>query len=325
MRARFHAVCAALLLWLLAAPALAHEVRPALLTVEHNGSGYDVTWKQPVNAGRRLKLTPVFPEGCDPTPSQLEADGATVRERFSITCALTSGELRIDGLERTLTDAYVRITEADGSTRSALIKPSDPVWDLSVPAPPAVRAYFGEGIKHIVFGWDHLLFVIGLCLLVRPRQVLGVATSFTLAHSLTLIAAALGFVSLPGRPVEILIAASILLLAVEVVRRWRGVDGLTARRPYLVSFGVGLIHGLGFAGALSDLGLPPGEELVSLILFNIGVEAGQFAVVLLALAVGWLALRAAPRAARTGATLAVYAIGAVASYWMIERLAGYVV
>ena len=317
------ALLAALLLWLLAGPALAHEVRPALLTVEHNGSGYDVTWKQPINAGRRLKLTPVFPDGCDPTPSRLEADGATVRERFTIACDLTGGALRIEGLERTLTDAYVRITEADGSTRSALIKPSDPVWDLSVPSPPAVRAYFGEGIKHIVFGWDHLLFVIGLCLLVRPRQVLGVATSFTLAHSLTLIAAALGVVSLPGRPVEILIAASILLLAVEVVRRWRGEDGLTARKPYLVSFGVGLIHGLGFAGALSELGLPTGQELLSLILFNIGVEAGQFAVILLALGVGWLAVKAAPRAARAGATLSVYAIGAVASYWMIERLLGY--
>ena len=314
-----------LLLWAVASVASAHEVRPALLTVQADADGHAVTWKQPVNAGRRLVIRPVFPDGCMPTEPVLRTEGGTVYETFRIACALDSGELRLEGLERTLTDAYVRIIAVDGSTRSALIKPSDPVMDLSVPTPPAARAYFAEGIWHILFGWDHLLFVIGLCLLVTRRQVLGVATSFTLAHSLTLVAAAVGVVSLPVRPVEILIAASIVLLAVEVVRKWRGEDGLTARRPYLVSFGIGLIHGLGFAGALSELGLPPGEELLSLVLFNVGVEAGQFAVILAALALGWGAVKASPRLARHGATLTIYAIGTVASYWLIERLAGYVV
>ena len=318
------ALLAALLLWLLAGPASAHEVRPALLTLEQDADGYSATWKQPLNAGRRLKLTPVFPDGCERTPGQLSRADNSVVEAFRVTCALDSGTIRIDGLERTLTDAYVRITQADGSTRSALIKPSDPVWDLTEPTPPAARAYFGQGVEHIVFGWDHLLFVLGLCLLVRPKQVLGVATSFTLAHSLTLVAAALGVVSLPSRPVEILIAASIILLAVEVVRKWRGEDGLTARRPYLVSFGIGLIHGLGFAGALADLGLPKGDELLALLLFNLGVEAGQFGVVLLALAVGWAAWRLSPRLSRAGATVAVYSIGTVASFWLVERLVGYV-
>ena len=309
---------------LFGSPAHAHEVRPALLQLTADGDGYAATWKQPVNSGRRLKLTPVYPEGCTPSGSTLAMEDNSVVERYRLDCDLETGSIRIDGLERTLTDVYIRITDAGGETRAALVKPSDPVFDLSVPQPPAARAYFGEGILHIVLGWDHLLFVLGLCLLVSRRQVLGVATSFTLAHSLTLIVSALGLFSLPGRPVEILIAASIMLLAVEIIRKMRGHDGLTARRPYLVSFGIGLIHGLGFAGALADLGLPKGDELLALLLFNLGVEAGQFGVVLLALAVGWAAWRLSPRLSRAGATVAVYSIGTVASFWLVERLVGYV-
>lgn len=313
------------LIWLCAGSAFAHEVRPALLSLDGVADGYAVTWKQPVNNGRRLKLTPIFPEGCDATPPTIKLDEGTVIERFTLNCALNAGEIRIEGLERTLTDVFVRINEADGSTRSALVKPSNPVMDLTVETPPAANAYFGEGILHIVMGWDHLLFVLGLCLLVSRKQVLGVATSFTLAHSLTLAVAAFGLFSLPSRPVEILIAASILLLAVEIIRKWRGQVGLTATRPYLVSFGIGLIHGLGFAGALADLGLPKGQELFALILFNLGVEAGQFAIIAVALAVGYLGYRLAPKLTRPTATLATYAIGSIAAYWLIERLAGYVV
>lgn len=312
-------------LWFIASSAVAHEVRPALLSMDGQADGYAVTWKQPVNNGRRLKLTPVFPDGCETTSPTITLDGETVVERFTLNCALDAGEIRIDGLERTLTDVFVRIHALDGSIRSALVKPSNPVMDLTIETPPAANAYFGEGILHIVMGWDHLLFVLGLCLLVTRKQVLGVATSFTLAHSLTLAVAALGLFSLPSRPVEILIAASILLLAVEIIRKWRGQVGLTAQRPYLVSFGIGLLHGLGFAGALADLGLPRGQELFALVLFNLGVEAGQFAIIAVALGVGYLGYRLAPKLTRPTATLATYAIGSIAAYWVIERLAGYVV
>ncbi|MGJ8561271.1 MAG: HupE/UreJ family protein [Litorimonas sp.] len=312
-------------LWFFAGSAVAHEVRPALLSLDGTPDGYAVTWKQPVNNGRRLKLTPVFPDGCEATLPATTLDGETVVERFTLNCALDAGEIRIDGLARTLTDVFIRIHAADGSTRSALVKPSKPVMDLTVETSPPANAYFGEGILHIVMGWDHLLFVLGLCLLVTRKQVLGVATSFTLAHSLTLVVSALGLFSLPSRPVEILIAASILLLAVEIIRKWRGEDGLTAQRPYLVSFGIGLIHGLGFAGALADLGLPKGQELLALVLFNLGVEAGQFAIIAAALGVGYLGYRLAPKLTRPTATLATYAIGSIAAYWVIERLAGYVV
>jgi len=314
-----------LTVWLFAGTALAHEVRPALLSLDGIGDGYAVTWKQPVNNGRRLKLTPVFPESCKTTPPTITLDGETVVERYTLKCALNAGEIRIDGLERTLTDVFVRINEADGSTRSALVKPSDPVMDLTVETPPPANAYFGEGILHIVMGWDHLLFVLGLCLLVSRRQVLGVATSFTLAHSLTLVVSALGLFSLPSRPVEILIAASILLLAIEIIRKWRGEEGLTAQRPYLVSFGIGLLHGLGFAGALADLGLPKGQELLALVLFNLGVEAGQFAIIAAALLIGFVGYRLAPKLTRPAATLVTYGIGSIAAFWVIERMAGYIV
>lgn len=311
------------LLCLLATSAWAHEVRPALLSMEGQANGYAVTWKQPVNNGRRLKLTPVFPEGCDTSAPDITLDGATIIERFTVSCDLDEGEIRIEGLERTLTDVFVRIHESDGSSRSRLVKPSDPVMDLTVETPPVAQAYFGEGILHIVMGWDHLLFVIGLCFLVTRRQILGVATSFTLAHSLTLIISALGLFSLPSRPVEILIAASILLLAIEIIRKWHGESGLTARRPYLVSFGIGLLHGLGFAGALADLGLPQGDELWALILFNVGVEAGQFAIIAAALLLGYLAYKVVPKITRPVAVLTVYGIGTIAAYWMIERIVGY--
>ena len=324
LRVSLFAVCF-WLFGLLCAPAYAHEVRPSLLSLDAVADGYAVTWKQPVNDGRRLKLTPIFPEGCVATAPTISLDGETVVERYTLTCALNDGEIRIDGLDRTLTDVFVRVTALDGSVRAALVKPSNPVMDLTVATPPAANVYFGEGILHIVMGWDHLLFVIGLCLLVSRRQVIGVATSFTLAHSLTLIVSALGLFSLPSRPVEILIAASILLLAIEIIHKWRGEVGLTARRPYLVSFGIGLIHGLGFAGALADLGLPKGQELLALILFNLGVEAGQFAIIALALIAGYIGYRLAPKLTRPTATLTTYAIGGIAAYWVIERLAGYVV
>ncbi len=312
-----------LIILLLASPASAHEVRPALLSLDADGDAYAVTWKQPITSGQRLDLTPIFPAQCKASQPSVTLDIDTVVERYRLTCDLTAGFIRIDGLNRTLTDVFVRINAADGSVRSTLVKPSNPVMDLSVATPPAARAYFGEGILHIVMGWDHLLFVLGLCLLVKRRQILGVATSFTLAHSLTLAVSALGLFSLPSRPVEILIAASILLLAIEIIRRRDGQVGLTAKRPYLVSFGIGLLHGLGFAGALADLGLPKGQELAALFLFNVGVEAGQFAIIAAALLAGFIGYRLAPKLTRPTATLATYAIGTIAAYWVIERILGY--
>ena len=306
-------------------PTNAHEVRPAVLSVESSGDHHTVIWTQPVNQGRRLKIVPVFPDQCLRGDPQISIEGQSVREVFSLTCDLTTGVIRFDGLERTLTDVFVRIKDETGEVRAGLVKPVSRIFDLSIARPPAAHAYFNEGIWHILMGWDHLLFVIGLCLLVRPRQIIGVATSFTLAHSLTLALSTFGVFSLPSRPVEILIAASILLLAVEIMRRLNGQSGLTAERPYLISFGIGLIHGLGFAGALADLGLPQGQEWLALLLFNFGVEAGQIMIIAGVMIIGWVGYRLVPKFNRSAVTLTSYAIGTVAAYWMVERLVGYVV
>ena len=262
----------------------AHEVRPAFLrAAETAPNTFNVVWKQPVLSGRRLRIRPSFPEGCAQTEPRLDRSGDTVAERFTVTCNLKDGTLSLPGLENTLTDAFVEISYLDGSVRSALLKPASPTLSLSGPQASPAKAYLWIGVEHIIFGWDHLLFVIGLSLLVGGRRVWGVATAFTLAHSITLAATALGGVTLPSRPVEILIAGSIVLLGVEILRKRRGIDTLGAKRPFLIAFAVGLIHGFGFAGALADIGLPQGTELLALFLFNIGVEFGQFAVIALAL------------------------------------------
>ena len=321
----------ALLIWglaflSLALTAVAHEVRPAFLRAAEVTAGeFKVVWKQPVLSGRRLKITPAFPAGCTPTKPRLDRAGDTVSERFSVSCDLRQGTLSLPGLENTLTDAFVEIAYLDGEARTALLKPSDPVLNLSGPDASPAGEYLRIGLEHIIFGWDHLLFVIGLTLLVGGRRVWGVATAFTLAHSLTLAATALGGITLPSRPVEILIAGSIVLLGVEIMRKQKGEMTLGARRPYLIAFVVGLIHGFGFAGALADIGLPQGTELLALLLFNIGVELGQFAVIGLALFALWSLAKLGQNWRKAAETLAVYGFSAIAMFWVFQRVTPYVV
>jgi len=306
--------------------AFAHEVRPAFLRATEVSAGeFKVVWKQPVLSGRRLKITPTFPQGCEQTQPRLDRSGDTVSERFTVSCNLREGSLSLPGLENTLTDAFVEITYLDSEARTALLKPSDPVLNLSGPKASPAGEYLRIGVEHIIFGWDHLLFVIGLTLLVGGRRVWGVATAFTFAHSLTLAATALGGITLPSRPVEILIAGSIVLLGVEVMRKQKGELTLGARRPYLIAFVVGLIHGFGFAGALADIGLPQGTELLALLLFNIGVELGQFAVIGLALLALWGLAKAGQNWRKLAETAAVYSCATIAMFWVIQRVSPYVV
>jgi len=318
-------LCLALLFWALAATASAHEVRPAFLRATEISAGeFQFVWKQPIISGRRLKITPTFPENCEQTAPRLDRAGDTVSEHFTVTCNLRQGVLSLPGLENTLTDAFVEISYLDGTARTALLKPSDPTLSLSGPQASPAKDYLWIGVEHIIFGWDHMLFVIGLSLLVGGRKVWGVATAFTLAHSITLAATALGGITLPSRPVEILIAGSIVLLAVEIMRQKNGQETLGAKRPFLIAFIVGLIHGFGFAGALADIGLPQGTELLALLLFNLGVELGQFAIIGVAL-LALLALTRLGKSWRSGAeTLASYAIASVAMFWVIQRVAPYV-
>ena len=303
--------------------AAAHEVRPAYLEITETTQGeYDVIWKQPILDGRRLKLDPRFPEGCEPAGERVSATSATLITRWTLACNLNQGALAVDGLDRTLTDVFLRIDRLEGDDISALLRPGNSEISLSAPSGAPTASYFRIGVEHIIFGYDHLLFVLGLVLLVRPRQLLTTVTAFTVAHSITLGASALGGISLPGAPVEITIAMSIALLGAEAIHRMRGVDTLSQRMPWLIAFGFGLIHGFGFAGALSEIGLPKGAEVMALLLFNLGVEAGQVAFVAALLATAWLGLKLYRAADTPVRTLAAYGIGITGSYWAIERIIG---
>jgi hypothetical protein len=285
---------------------------------------FNVVWKQPVLSGQRLRIRPTFPESCTQTQSRLDRTGNTVAERFNVSCDLREGVLSLPGLENTLTDAFVEITYLNGDVRAALLKPADLSLPLSGPQASPAKDYLWIGVEHIIYGWDHLLFVIGLTLLVGGRRVWGVATAFTLAHSITLAATALGGVSLPSRPVEILIAGSIVLLGIEVLRKGAGQKTLGAKRPYLIAFVIGLIHGFGFAGALADIGLPTGTELLALLLFNLGVELGQFAVIALSL-IGLLAVtKLGHNWRKRTETWIVYAFASIAMFWVFQRVTPYI-
>lgn len=304
--------------------AQAHEVRPAFLSITETAPAeFTVLWKQPVLDGKRLKIKPTFPDECTVSHNTLSRQAGTVIDSRDVFCTLTEGEISLPGLERTLTDVFAQITYLSGESRSALIKPSSPVFSLGGKAESPAGQYLRIGVEHILLGWDHLLFVIGLTLLVSRRQILGVATAFTLAHSITLALAAFGLLSLPTRPVEILIAASIVLLGVEIMRKQQGHKTLATQRPYLISFFIGLIHGCGFASALSEIGLPKGTELLALLLFNIGVELGQFAVIFIALVILTLVAQTSHKILRKTETFLTYGLASTAMFWVIQRLGDY--
>lgn len=325
---RFFASLLALITCLITAcPAAAHEVRPAYLELsETEPQTFDITWKQPVLDGRRLRLTPQLPETCTQTrPQKQELAPGAIITRWQMRCSLETGTISVAGLDRTLTDVFLRVSYLNGDSKSGLLRAAAPSLSLgdASTASPAL-AYFRIGVDHIVFGWDHLLFVFGVVLLVKLRQLLWTLTAFTIGHSLTLGAAALGFASLPGPPIEILIALSITFLAAEALWRAQGRETLAGRYPALIAGGFGLIHGFGFAGALADIGLPKSQELTALLLFNLGVEAGQIAVVIALLALGWIIAKARDAALPPARTLAAYAIGITGAYWAIERIVGVV-
>ena len=241
-----------------------------------------------------------------------------------MTRGLEGQRIAIDRLDGTLTDVLVRIESADGSVRTARLTPSDP--SFIVPEQPGplmvLRAYVGLGVEHILFGIDHLLFVLCLLLLVRSlRQLLATITAFTLAHSITLAAATLGFIHVPTAPVEATIALSIVFLASELVRGEAGRGAVTRSYPWLVAFSFGLLHGLGFAGALAEVGLPQGEIPLALFAFNVGVELGQLAFVTAVLTLARLVRLVPLRLPAWGPGAAGYAIGSVAAFWVFARLA----
>lgn len=315
-----------LVLLIFLSSAQAHEIRPAYLKISEQAEGYfEVSWKQPVLSGRRLKIEPVFPQDCERDEAKQHLSSFAITQNFELKCSLREGEISIDGLGKTITDVFVEINYLDQETLTKLLKPRSPVLDISKPAGVGTAAYFIIGVEHIIFGWDHLLFVIGLVLLINRSQVLWVVTSFTLAHSLTLALASFDILNVPTRPVEILIALSVLLLALEVIYKQRGRETFTAQNPHLVSFMVGLIHGCGFASALSDIGLPNGTEILALLLFNMGVEVGQLFVIVIFLIILATLSKFSLKLKNISQIGLTYMLGGIAVFWILQRLSGYLI
>ena len=314
--------------WLASQGALAHEVRPGYLELQQTAAErWNVLWKVPAQGDLRLSIHPRFPEGCAPTsePIAFQANAAYV-ERTSIACkgGLAGRTIAVEGLAATMTDVLVRSVRADGSVQVARLTPSAPgfAFETAPGSFEVARAYTLLGVEHILRGIDHLLFVLGLLLLVRGKWLLvKTITAFTVAHSVTLAAATLGWLRVHQVPVEAVIALSILFLASELARRNRGSPGLTQRHPWIVAFVFGLLHGLGFAGALREVGLPEGDIPLALLTFNVGVEAGQLIFVGMVLA-ALAALRGlVARLPSWTHALPAYAIGTVSAFWCIERIA----
>ena len=307
----------------------AHEIRPAYLQITENAQhGFDVLWKQPALGSLALRLTPEVSNGLlDASPSEESSTPTFVVRRWSnrpqTRDSFDGAVIRVAGLERTITDVLVSVSFANGQTVQTVLKPDNNSLTLHLQGAGklAVPAYLILGIEHILTGFDHLSFVLGLLLLVRGRiRLLKTITAFTVAHSITLAAAALGYVNVSAPVVESLVALSIVFVAVELVRAYRGRDGLTVRHPWLIAFVFGLLHGFAFAGSLADIGLPAHNIPGALVLFNVGVEIGQLLFVAAVLAVIHAARRFRWQFDRQARWATAYGIGALASYWMIERM-----
>ncbi|HET9473110.1 MAG TPA: HupE/UreJ family protein, partial [Steroidobacteraceae bacterium] len=285
--------------------------------------------KVPMQGDARLAVQVVFPEGTSqlaPPQGVFTANAHVERWQVKRAGGFAGQVLRIDGIERGISDVIVRIERADGTSQVERLLPQRPQFIVQAAsgALEVARSYFVLGVEHILGGIDHLLFVLALLLIVRGgRRIFITVTAFTLAHSITLVAATLGWVRVPGPPVEAMIALSIVFVAAEAVQGLRGKPGLTARAPWVVAFSFGLLHGFGFAGALAEVGLPQTAITVALLMFNVGVEMGQLIFVACILGVGALLLRQSVKPPQWARVLPAYAIGTVAMFWVVERIGAF--
>ena len=315
------------LIWF-ASAARAHELRPAYLELRQTAAEtFTVLWKVPA-AGENLRLGLYvrWPEGwVNLTEPRGTIVGGAYLERWQVKAPNTASDQRItiDGLLSTMTDVLVRVERLDGATQVARLSPADPSFVLaaSFSRGEVVWTYVRLGVEHILLGMDHLLFVLGLLLIVQGRMLLlKTITAFTVAHSITLGVATLGYASAPLPPLNVAIALSILFLGPEIVRSWRGETSLTLRYPWLVAFGFGLLHGFGFASGLSITGIPHTELPMALLSFNLGVELGQLGVVavvlLLSRSFRVLDIQCPVWVLRVPG----YVVGTCGAYWTIQRL-----
>ncbi len=307
----------------------AHEIRPAYLQINQvDEFTYEVYWKVPSMGDAVPRIQPVFPESFTlETTKQPNQIPGSVIYYFTISSdeGLQGQRIFIQGLNKTLIDVLVTVAYLNGEKATLLLQADKDSGILpgETKVSDVIQTYTVLGIEHILLGIDHLLFVLALIMITRGKwRILKTITSFTLAHSITLSLAALGLVKFPGPPVEAVIALSIVFLAMEILKNLRGEATLTSKKPWIVAFTFGLLHGFGFAGALSDIGLPQTEIPLALAFFNIGVELGQIIFVMVMLFVIYLIsfkkqwpvyLKKMP----------AYAIGSIAAFWMIQRVVGF--
>ena len=319
--------------WMLCEPARADEFRPAYLQLRQLDAGqYEVLWKVPaLDEARTLSIRPVFPDGTrelTPVESRFAAGTAVQRWKISAEGGLAGKGIDFVGDSTRRIEVLVRVERSDGTAQVGRVPPGSRQF-LVTSSPGALevaRAYTVLGIEHILTGFDHLLFVLALILLVKgKRRLIATVTAFTVAHSISLFAATLGWVHLAAKPVEATIALSIVFVAAEIVHGREGRPGLTERFPWIVAFLFGLLHGLGFASALAEIGLPQGAIPTALLFFNVGVEIGQLLFIAAMLAIIATARRVTlawdARIRTWTLKIPPYAIGGLASYWLLARIA----
>ncbi|NOR55867.1 MAG: HupE/UreJ family protein [Sulfurovum sp.] len=309
-------------------PSQADEVRPAYLEVKENQEKiFSLLLKVPAKGNKKLNIQAILPKSCTHiTPVSTHIVNSAYLERWSVKCenGLVGESLSFKGLNRTNTDLLLRLEFKNGTSQSVLLTPVKTSYQIPKEASSlqVVKTYTWLGITHILLGFDHLLFVFALLLIVKSmRRLLWTITAFTLAHSITMAGATLGFVNVPQQPVEAMIALSILFLAMEIIHEKQGKVGLTSRYPWLIAFIFGLLHGFGFAGALAEIGLPQQAITLALVFFNIGVELGQLMFVASVVLIAFMLKRLNhPTLFQKVETVIVYAIGGLSSFWFIERL-----
>lgn len=305
----------------------ADELRPAYLQLTESSSGtYEVLFRVPARGGeQRLPLELVFKPDVERLNEPLSGfDGKAHNQFFTISRSggLNGTGIAISNLERTSTEVLLRIVYQDGTEIMHRFTPDNPSYVVALKDSwiDVATTYLVLGIKHILLGIDHLLFVFALLLLIdSTRKLVITITFFTIAHSITLSLASLGVVEIPVAPVEAIIALSILFVASEIIRVKQGHDSLTFRRPWIVAFSFGLLHGLGFAAALGEIGLPKNAVIPALVLFNIGVEIGQLIFVLIYLLFIWFVSKLSFKPSNAWQRVPPYFIGSLASFWLIER------
>lgn len=304
----------------------AHEIRPAYLQIQQlSTTSYEVLWKVPITEGRVLDIYPESDmiESAELISEQLLADARIQQYRWTTKDQLSGTIINFPKLSMSLIDVLLLIEMENDISYNLMAQPESP--SVRIPIEPnswtVVKTYVKLGVEHILLGFDHLLFVLCLVLLIGDnKKLLLTITSFTIAHSITLALSTLGWLALPSLPVEAVIALSIVFLAREYYYYAQGHSSLTAKAPWAVAFIFGLLHGLGFAGALSDIGLPQAHVPLALLFFNLGVELGQVAFILVVMLCSIIFLRIYDLRRLWFQRSIAYAIGGVSSFWLIERL-----